>query len=186
MQMGRRARPEAGCSDKCSKTKRRSHHINVGPFEFLRTCCSWRRMRKSKTIPRSISEGPSITWSAKWAHFCVWGLALKTVFCYCFRTGFLAFFLWKLTRGFPFLLFSGDIFFKDSVSGVKAGVAVGMPVVGLATRNPEKHLLDAGASFVIKDFDDQKLWSALEEYWEQAKQERPIYSIFFWNKISIG
>ena len=30
---------------------------------------------------------------------------------------------------------------KDSVSGVKAGVAAGMPVVGLGTRNPEKSLL---------------------------------------------
>ena len=51
---------------------------------------------------------------------------------------------------------------KDSASGVKAGVAAGMPVVGVGTRNPEKLLLDAGASFVIKDFDDPKLWNALE------------------------
>ncbi|XP_062098668.1 haloacid dehalogenase-like hydrolase domain-containing protein Sgpp [Humulus lupulus] len=54
--------------------------------------------------------------------------------------------------------------FEDSVSGVKAGVAAGMPVVGLGTRNPEKLLLDAGASFVIKDFDDPKLWTALEDF----------------------
>ncbi|PON56746.1 HAD hydrolase, subfamily IA [Parasponia andersonii] len=54
--------------------------------------------------------------------------------------------------------------FEDSASGVKAGVAAGMPVVGLGTRNPEKSLLDAGASFVIKDFDDPKLWTALEEF----------------------
>ncbi|EXB70709.1 hypothetical protein L484_023895 [Morus notabilis] len=51
---------------------------------------------------------------------------------------------------------------EDSVSGVKAGVAAGMPVVGLGTRNPENLLLDAGASFVIKDFDDPKLWTALD------------------------
>ncbi|GMN25540.1 hypothetical protein TIFTF001_040744 [Ficus carica] len=51
--------------------------------------------------------------------------------------------------------------FEHSVSGVKAGIAAGMPVVGLGTRNPEKLLLDAGASFVIKDFDDPKLWTAL-------------------------
>ncbi|CAN6697767.1 unnamed protein product [Malus baccata var. baccata] len=53
--------------------------------------------------------------------------------------------------------------FEDSVSGVKAGVAAGMPVVGLGTRNPEEALINAGASFVIKDFDDPKLWEALEE-----------------------
>ncbi|CAN6697768.1 unnamed protein product [Malus baccata var. baccata] len=53
--------------------------------------------------------------------------------------------------------------FEDSVSGVKAGVAAGIPVVGLGTRNPEEALINAGASFVIKDFDDPKLWEALEE-----------------------
>ncbi|KAL6323487.1 hypothetical protein AAG906_039060 [Vitis piasezkii] len=53
--------------------------------------------------------------------------------------------------------------FEDSVSGVKAGVAAGMPVVGLAKRNPEKLLAAAGASFVIDDFDDPKLWGVLEE-----------------------
>ncbi|KAL5560599.1 hypothetical protein UlMin_036810 [Ulmus minor] len=59
--------------------------------------------------------------------------------------------------------------FEDSVSGVKAGVAAGMPVIGLGTRNPEKMLLDAGASFVIQDFDDPKLWTALGEL--ENKQE---------------
>lgn len=37
-----------------------------------------------------------------------------------------------------------------------------MPVVGLATRNPDKLLSDAGASVVIKDFADSKLWTVLE------------------------
>ncbi|KAF6135597.1 hypothetical protein GIB67_015450 [Kingdonia uniflora] len=53
--------------------------------------------------------------------------------------------------------------FEDSVSGIEAGVAAGMPVVGVATRNPEHLLLEAGATFLIKDFDDVKLWTALEE-----------------------
>lgn len=57
---------------------------------------------------------------------------------------------------------------KDSVSGVKAGVAAGMPVVGLGTRNPERLLIDAGASFVFKDFGDPKLWEALEELEKKA------------------
>lgn len=52
---------------------------------------------------------------------------------------------------------------------MKAGVAAGMPVVGLGTRNPENLLLDAGASFVIKDFDDPKLWTALENIWEMRE-----------------
>ncbi|RVW15535.1 Haloacid dehalogenase-like hydrolase domain-containing protein Sgpp [Vitis vinifera] len=53
---------------------------------------------------------------------------------------------------------------RDSVSGIKAGVAAGMPVVGLAKRNPEKLLAAAGASFVIDDFDDPKLWVCWKSY----------------------
>lgn len=53
--------------------------------------------------------------------------------------------------------------FEDSASGIKAGVAAGMPVVGIKTRNPEELLLNAGAAFLIKDFEDEKLWNALEE-----------------------
>ncbi|XP_057763269.1 haloacid dehalogenase-like hydrolase domain-containing protein Sgpp [Arachis stenosperma] len=53
--------------------------------------------------------------------------------------------------------------FEDSVSGIKAGVAAGMPVVGLATRNPEHLLMEAKPAFLIKDYADPKLWEALEE-----------------------
>ncbi|XP_078438429.1 haloacid dehalogenase-like hydrolase (HAD) superfamily protein [Wolffia australiana] len=53
--------------------------------------------------------------------------------------------------------------FEDSAAGIKAGVAAGMPVVGLRTRNPEEVLLKAGAAIVIQDFEDQKLWKELEE-----------------------
>ncbi|XP_062174028.1 haloacid dehalogenase-like hydrolase domain-containing protein Sgpp isoform X2 [Alnus glutinosa] len=53
--------------------------------------------------------------------------------------------------------------FEDSVSGVKAAVAAGMPVVGMGLRNPANLLIEAGASFVIKDFDDPKLWKSLKE-----------------------
>ncbi|KAB1215783.1 Haloacid dehalogenase-like hydrolase domain-containing protein Sgpp [Morella rubra] len=51
----------------------------------------------------------------------------------------------------------------DSVSGIKAGVAAGMPVVGLTTRNPEHLLMEAKPALLIKAYDDPKLWSALEE-----------------------
>ncbi|KAL6906359.1 hypothetical protein ACP4OV_003960 [Aristida adscensionis] len=55
------------------------------------------------------------------------------------------------------------IIFEDSSSGIRAGVAAGVPAVGLTTRNPEKALSDAGASLLIKDFQDPKLLSVLEE-----------------------
>ncbi|KAJ4775108.1 haloacid dehalogenase-like hydrolase family protein [Rhynchospora pubera] len=53
--------------------------------------------------------------------------------------------------------------FEDSPAGIRAGVAAGIPVIGLATRNPENSLLEAGATFLIKDYSDPKLWSALQE-----------------------
>ncbi|GLU05466.1 hypothetical protein SLE2022_225670 [Rubroshorea leprosula] len=53
--------------------------------------------------------------------------------------------------------------FEDSVSGIRAGVAAGMPVVGLTTRNPEDLLMKANPTFLIKEYDDPKLWAALEE-----------------------
>ncbi|WVZ57704.1 hypothetical protein U9M48_008057 [Paspalum notatum var. saurae] len=53
--------------------------------------------------------------------------------------------------------------FEDSASGIRAGVAAGVPVVGLTTRNPGKVLKDAGASLLIQDFQDPKLLAVLEE-----------------------
>lgn len=57
--------------------------------------------------------------------------------------------------------------FEDSVSGIKAANGAGMPAVGMASRNPEQMLLDAGATFVIKDYNDPKLWQNLEEIVQQ-------------------
>lgn len=53
--------------------------------------------------------------------------------------------------------------FEDSASGVQAGVAAGVAVVGLTTGNPEKVLRDAGASLLIEDFRDPKLMAMLQE-----------------------
>lgn len=53
--------------------------------------------------------------------------------------------------------------FEDSVSGIKAGVAAGMPVVGITTRNPEQLLMQAKPALLVKDYDDPKLWAALDE-----------------------
>ncbi|GJS05316.1 haloacid dehalogenase-like hydrolase domain-containing protein Sgpp [Tanacetum coccineum] len=44
--------------------------------------------------------------------------------------------------------------FEDSVLGIKAANRDGMPAVGMATRNPKQMLLDAGATLVIKDYND--------------------------------
>lgn len=52
---------------------------------------------------------------------------------------------------------------QDSASGTRAGVAAGMPVVAVLTRNPEKSLQEAGAALIVNDYEDQKLWNALEE-----------------------
>ncbi|XP_057977416.1 haloacid dehalogenase-like hydrolase domain-containing protein Sgpp [Malania oleifera] len=54
--------------------------------------------------------------------------------------------------------------FEDSVSGIKAGVAAGMPVIGLTTGNPEEVLMEAQPTFLIPDYDDAKLWAALEVF----------------------
>lgn len=52
--------------------------------------------------------------------------------------------------------------FEDSVSGIKAGVAAGLTVLGIATRNPEDLLLEAGATFLIRNYDDRRLWVELD------------------------
>ncbi|XP_024996510.1 haloacid dehalogenase-like hydrolase domain-containing protein Sgpp [Cynara cardunculus var. scolymus] len=57
---------------------------------------------------------------------------------------------------------------EDSVSGIKAGVAAGMPVVGLTTRNPENVLMTANPTLLIKDYEDPILWAALEELDKKA------------------
>ncbi|XP_031126670.1 haloacid dehalogenase-like hydrolase domain-containing protein Sgpp isoform X1 [Ipomoea triloba] len=54
--------------------------------------------------------------------------------------------------------------FEDSVSGIKAGVAAGMSVVGLTTQNPAHLLMEADPIFLIKDFADPKLWAALGDF----------------------
>ncbi|XP_048634564.1 haloacid dehalogenase-like hydrolase domain-containing protein Sgpp isoform X1 [Brassica napus] len=53
--------------------------------------------------------------------------------------------------------------FEDSVSGIKAGVAAGMPVVGLTTGNPASVLMQARPAFLIENYADPKLLGVLEE-----------------------
>lgn len=53
--------------------------------------------------------------------------------------------------------------FEDSVSGIKAGVEAGMPVVGLTTGNPASVLVQAKPAFLIENYADTKLWGVLDE-----------------------
>ncbi|XP_071730759.1 haloacid dehalogenase-like hydrolase domain-containing protein Sgpp [Rutidosis leptorrhynchoides] len=59
---------------------------------------------------------------------------------------------------------------EDSVSGIKAGVAAGMPVVGLTTRNPESMLLTANPTLLIENYEDPKLWAVLDELDKKATE----------------
>ncbi|GMI95611.1 broad-range sugar phosphate phosphatase [Hibiscus trionum] len=52
---------------------------------------------------------------------------------------------------------------EDSLPGIRAGVAAGMPVVGLTTNYSEPLLMEANPTILIKDYEDPKLWEHLEE-----------------------
>ncbi|KAL1157896.1 hypothetical protein V6Z11_A08G186300 [Gossypium hirsutum] len=81
------------------------------------------------------------------------------------KLGLKDFFRYPYLKALEVLKVSKDHTFvcEDSVSGIKAGVAAGLPVVGLTTRNPESVLMEANPTILIKDYEDQKLWEALEE-----------------------
>lgn len=53
--------------------------------------------------------------------------------------------------------------FEDSTTGVQAGVAAGMPVVAIAEESREGKLLAVGATLVVRDYEDPKLWAALDK-----------------------
>ncbi|CAN6202829.1 unnamed protein product [Urochloa humidicola] len=53
--------------------------------------------------------------------------------------------------------------FEDSTTGVQAGVAAGMPVIAIADESREGKLLGVGASLVIRDYKDPKLWAELDK-----------------------
>ncbi|KAJ0262312.1 Haloacid dehalogenase-like hydrolase domain-containing protein Sgpp [Hirschfeldia incana] len=62
--------------------------------------------------------------------------------------------------------------FEDSVSGIKAGVAAGMPVVGLTTGNPASMLMQAKPAFLIESYSDPKLWAVLEELDDKGSSQK--------------
>ena len=51
--------------------------------------------------------------------------------------------------------------FEDSLSGVRSGVAAGIPTVGVATTQTPAALREVGASLIIRDFTDPELWTLL-------------------------
>jgi HAD superfamily hydrolase (TIGR01509 family) len=55
-----------------------------------------------------------------------------------------------------------SVVFEDSVVGVQAGVAAGMPVVAIAAESREARVVAAGAALVVRDYQDAKLWAALD------------------------
>ena len=52
--------------------------------------------------------------------------------------------------------------FEDSPSGIRSAVGAGVVTVGIATTQTSEELLNAGASLVIDDFRDPKLWELLD------------------------
>lgn len=67
-------------------------------------------------------------------------------------------------RALDLLSASADrsVVFEDSVVGIQAGVAAGMPVVAIADESREARVFAAGASLVVRDYHDAKLWAALD------------------------
>jgi HAD superfamily hydrolase (TIGR01509 family) len=64
------------------------------------------------------------------------------------------------------------IVFEDSVSGIKAGVAAGLPVIGLTTGNPASVLMQAKPAFLIENYADPKLLAVLEELDNKKRSQK--------------
>jgi len=58
---------------------------------------------------------------------------------------------------------SDAIAFEDSTTGICSAVAAGIYTIGVASTHDPKMLLAAGASIVIKDFNDPQLWTFLDQ-----------------------
>lgn len=61
------------------------------------------------------------------------------------------------------------VVFEDSLSGVRAGVAAGLPTFGMLTSLSEDALLQVGAVRAIRDFQDRSLWN-----WLAERSGRPV------------
>ncbi|GMJ12462.1 hypothetical protein HRI_004915400 [Hibiscus trionum] len=66
---------------------------------------------------------------------------------------------------------------EDSLPGIRAGVAAGLPVVGLTTTYPENLLMEANPTILIKDYEDPKLWDylgQLDNKTEELLEKHPL------------
>lgn len=69
------------------------------------------------------------------------------------------------------------LIFEDSTIGVQAGVAAGMPVVAIADERREDKLLTVGATLVIRDYQDPKLWAALDNIETKAHEATKVNGV---------
>lgn len=69
------------------------------------------------------------------------------------------------------------LIFEDSTIGVQAGVAAGMPVVAIADERREGKLLAIGATLVIRDYQDPKLWAALDKTEAKAQEADEVNGV---------
>ena len=152
--MGRRSWSETRCCYKCTKTKCWTHDLTSWAFRFFWCCYHWEWMWSSQATPRALLKGSGSTKGIQGSHFHIWGLP--------FFSGHQPFFS-NLSLSKLSLIVNLFLHCQDSVSGIKAGVAAGMPVIGITTRNPEHILTEAKPTLLIKDYADPKLWEALEE-----------------------
>lgn len=58
---------------------------------------------------------------------------------------------------------SNAIAFEDSNTGIRSAVAAGIYTIGVASTHDPQLLFAAGASMVIKDFNDPQLWEFLDQ-----------------------
>ena len=55
------------------------------------------------------------------------------------------------------------IAFEDSAAGIHAAVGAGIYTIGITSTHPAEHLINAGASMAIEDFNSEALWKLLEK-----------------------
>lgn len=66
------------------------------------------------------------------------------------------------------------IAFEDSSSGLRSAIGAGIPTVGIASTYEPDQLYAIGATLVIKDFADSRLWDWLQH--EDHLQEQSLFS----------
>lgn len=63
---------------------------------------------------------------------------------------------------------SQTIAFEDSPSGIRSAVGAGISTIGIASTHTDEELHAVGATLVIPDFTDRRLWQYLEQVTERV------------------